>query len=91
MSDALPLPEGWKPVERPPSLFRRFEFASYSETRIFLDRLAALSAQTGLYPDLGFSTKHVNVTLHAPEGGLAGASEIDFASQASALVDPEPT
>ena len=35
-------PEGWKTVEQPPSLFRRFEFDSYAATRAFLDRLAAL-------------------------------------------------
>ena len=47
---ATPLADGWQRVERPPSLFRRFTFASYAHTRAFLDRLAALSEETGLYP-----------------------------------------
>ncbi len=62
MFATLPLPEGWKSVQHPPSLFRRFQFASYRDTRAFLDRLAALSEETGLYPDLGFGPTHVNVT-----------------------------
>ena len=43
--------EGWTEVERPSSLYRRFEFADYSETRAFLNRLAGLSKETGLDPD----------------------------------------
>jgi pterin-4a-carbinolamine dehydratase len=86
MSSALALPKGWKPVEHPPSLFRRFEFASYAETRAFLDHLADLSKQTGIYPDLGFGRTHVNVTLHGTDGGPPGAGEVDFASRAAAAV-----
>jgi 4a-hydroxytetrahydrobiopterin dehydratase len=81
----LPLPEGWRLVERPPSLFRRFEFASYRDTRAFLDRLAGLSEQVGLYPDLGFGNTHVNVTVHAKDGHLPGADEVDFATSTTAL------
>ncbi len=87
MHDTLPLPqpEGWRRVERPPSLFRRFEFKSYSETRAFLDRLAELSEETDLYPDLGFGPKHVNVTIHGTGGGPLGAGEAEFASRAAEL------
>lgn len=87
MTSALALPKGWKPVEHPPSLFRRFEFANYEETRAFLDHLAQLSKYTGIYPDLGFGKTHVNVTLHSANGGPPGATELDFASQAAAPVD----
>jgi len=79
------LPEGWTSVARPPSLFRRFQFESYAHTRAFLDRLAALSEQTGCYPDLGFGTTYVNVTLHAAEGGAPSAELLDFAARAAAL------
>ena len=79
------LPQGWKSVERPPSLFRRFEFSSYGDTRAFLDRLAALSEETGLYPDLGFGTTHVNVTVYRSGGGQPGPAEFDFAARAAAL------
>jgi len=81
----LPLPEGWKSVEHPPSLFRRFQFASYRDTRAFLERLAGLSKETGLYPDLGFGTTHVNVTVYGPNGGAPGTHEVDFAVRAGAL------
>jgi pterin-4a-carbinolamine dehydratase len=88
MSASLPLPEGWKSVEHPPSLFRRFQFASYRETRAFLDRLAALSEETGLYPDLGFGPTHANVTVYGPNGGPPGMEAVDFAARAAALAYP---
>ena len=37
-----------------------------------LDRLAELSARTGVYPDLGFGKTHVNVTIYGPGGGVPG-------------------
>jgi pterin-4a-carbinolamine dehydratase len=85
MSAALSLPEGWKAVQTPPSLFRRFEFKSYAETRAFLERLSALSQETGLYPDLGFGTTYVNVTVYGTDGGMPGSRELEFASRAAAL------
>jgi pterin-4a-carbinolamine dehydratase len=75
-------------VQNPPSLFRRFEFASYGETRAYLDRLAALSQETGLYPDLGFGPTHVNVTVYGADGKAPGAKEIEFAGKAAALALP---
>jgi len=79
------VPEGWREVPTPPSLFRRFQFDSYRDTRAFLERLAGLSKETGLYPDLGFGTTHVNVTVYGADGRAPGANEIDFASRAAAL------
>jgi pterin-4a-carbinolamine dehydratase len=76
--------EGWQRVERPPSLFRRYQFVSYRDTRAFLDLLADLSAETGLYPDIGFGTTYVNVTVHSSHGGATRA-EVDFANRAAAL------
>jgi pterin-4a-carbinolamine dehydratase len=84
-NDAVALPEGWRVIDRPPSLFRRFQFESYRETRVFLDRLAALSAETGLYPDLGFGTKHVNVTICGDNGSPPGTEQTEFASRAAGL------
>lgn len=81
-------PEGWTAVERPPSLYRRFEFPAYAETRAFLDRLAALSNDTGLYPDLSFSRTYVNVTVHGPDAGV-GAEERTFAARVETIVPIE--
>jgi 4a-hydroxytetrahydrobiopterin dehydratase len=78
-------PEGWTEVERPPSLHRRFEFAAYPETRAFLDRLAGLSKETGLYPDLSFTSTHVNVTVYGPDGATVGDEEREFAAGADAI------
>jgi pterin-4a-carbinolamine dehydratase len=88
MFATLSLPEGWRAVPTPPSLFRRFQFDCYRDTRAFLERLAALSEETGLYPDLGFGTTHVNVTLYGTDGRQLGATEVDFAIRAAALAFP---
>ena len=82
-------PEGWTEVERPPSLHRRFEFAAYPETRAFLDRLASLSKETGLYPDLSFAGTYVNVTVSNPAGAAVGAEEREFAARAEAIAPVE--
>jgi pterin-4a-carbinolamine dehydratase len=88
MAATLALPEGWRAVPSPPSLFRRFQFDCYRDTRAFLERLAALSEETGLYPDLGFGTTHVNVTLYGKDGRAPEAAEIEFAGRAAALAFP---
>ena len=81
-------PEGWTEVERPPSLYRRFEFAAYSETRAFLERLAGLSKETGLYPDLSFSRTYVNVTVHG-SGPVVDTAERTFAARVESIVPVE--
>jgi pterin-4a-carbinolamine dehydratase len=88
MFATLSLPEGWKAVQTPPSLFRRFEFTSYHDTRGFLERLGALSKETGLYPDLGFGKTYVNVTVYGKDGEHPGSHEIEFASRAATLALP---
>lgn len=78
-------PEGWTEVEKPSSLYHRFEFAAYSETRAFLDRLARLSKETGLYPDLSFGRTYVNVTVYGSGGAAVDAAAREFAARAEAL------
>ncbi len=82
-------PEGWTEVERPPSLHRRFEFAAYAETRAFLERLAGLSKETGLYPDLSFTRTHVNVTVYGSDGAAVDAEAREFAARAEAIATVE--
>lgn len=77
--------EGWTEVEQPSSLHRRFEFSAYPQTRAFLDRLAGLSKETGLYPDLSFSRTYVNVTVYGPGGSPVDAQARAFAASAEAL------
>jgi 4a-hydroxytetrahydrobiopterin dehydratase len=89
MTTAPRWPEGWTEVERPPSLYRRFEFADYSETRAFLDQLAGLSKETGLYPDLSFTRTHVTVTVHGSGGATVDAEEREFAARAEAIATLE--
>lgn len=77
--------DGWKQIKRPPSLFRRFEFVTYADTRAFLDRLAGLSDETGLFPDLGFGSTYVNVTVYGAGGEVPAAAESEFARRVAAL------
>lgn len=77
-SPVVPVP-GWEVRERPPMLFRRFEFDSYTATRTFLDALEALSKEQGYYPDLSFATKHVNVTVQARDGKALAPIDYEFA------------
>ena len=78
-------PEGWTEVERPALLYRRFEFEAYDEARAFLDRLAGLSKETGLYPDLSFGLTHVKVTVYGSDGVVLDAPARDFVARAQAL------
>ncbi len=80
------VPEGWEARGKPPTLFRRFGFERYGETRAFLDGLAALSEETGLHPqNVNFGTTYVNITLEAAEGGQLGEAELGFAARINAL------
>ena len=77
----------WKERDRPASLSRRFTFASYGENRDFLDRVAALSEQTGIHPDISFGRDYANLTVNAAEGGTLSDAERDFARTVDTLVD----
>lgn len=88
VSEDMNVPEGWRHHERPAHLFRRFEFGTYGDTRAFLDRLAALSEETGYYPDIGFGKTHANITIHARDAVAIGAQDVDFARRVSGLEQP---
>lgn len=82
-------PEGWELRGRPLALFRRFEFGSYRETRLFLDGLADLSEETGMHPqNISFGTTYANITLEAPDGGEPGQEEYALAARINALSGP---
>ncbi|MDO8275217.1 MAG: 4a-hydroxytetrahydrobiopterin dehydratase [Serpentinimonas sp.] len=82
---ALSAAPGWQWSERPPSLFRRFQFGSYGQTRQFLDRLAEQSAALGVEPqNINFGTTYVNVTISAIGPNLS-ESECRLAAELSRL------
>lgn len=76
---------GWEARDKPPLLFRRFEFEGYSATRAFLDALEGLSKELGYYPDLGFASKYVNVTIQARDGTALAPADYEFATRITAL------
>lgn len=85
----MEVPDGWELRARPPALFHRFEFGSYSETRAFLDALAELSEEMGVHPqNINFGTTYANITLETADGGEPGAGEYELAARISALRGP---
>ena len=77
-------PSGWQERQKPGAMMRRYDFASYAETRTFLDHLTQLSERTGYFPDLSFAKTHVSVSVAAREETL-GPAEYSFAEQVDAL------
>ncbi len=80
------LVEGWEARAKPATLFRRFTFERYSETRVFLDGLAALSEEAGLHPDnINFASTYVNVTLESGDSSAMSEAELGLARRINAL------
>lgn len=82
--DTNPVPD-WQRQDLPPILTRRFEFESYAETRSFLDGIARLSEEAGLYPNLSFGKTYVSVTIDA-DGKKIGPDLIALAQKIDLLV-----
>ncbi|MEZ5449005.1 MAG: 4a-hydroxytetrahydrobiopterin dehydratase [Thiolinea sp.] len=83
-------PAHWDMQKLPVGMSRRFEFASYEETRKFLDDLADLSERLGYYPSLNFNRTQVTVRIQAEDQDL-GQIEYDFARETDALLSPPQT
>lgn len=79
-------PEGWEERGKPATLFRRFEFERYAQTRDFLDALAALTEVSGIHPqNINFGSKYVNLTLQAETGEGVTGVERELAVRINAL------
>ena len=81
--------DGWVERSRPPSLERRFSFSGYPETREFLERLAELSEQESVYPNLSFGRDYVNVTIQPATETATELDEVNrrFSRLVTALVE----
>jgi pterin-4a-carbinolamine dehydratase len=78
-----PIPH-WVRQNLPPMLSRRFEFATYAETRTFLDNVAKLAEEAKHYPNLSFGKTYVSVTIDE-DGKEIGAATIALAQKIDAL------
>ena len=58
----------WQERARPVRLERRYEFKDYNTLRDFLDKAAELSEEINLFPDMGFGSNYVNLTIHLEDG-----------------------
>lgn len=81
--DFNPIP-GWQRQDLPPMLTRRFEFESYGMTRQFLDAVAKLAEEAGLYPNLSFGKTYVSVTIDA-DGKKIGPDAVSLAQKIDGL------
>ena len=82
--DSNPIP-GWQRQDLPPILSRRFEFATYPETRSFLDGVAKLAEEAKHYPNLSFGKTYVSVTLDE-DGKKISPETVALAQKIDALV-----
>jgi pterin-4a-carbinolamine dehydratase len=83
----IPESGAWRRRERPLRLDRRLEFPDYAATQAFLDASAALSEETGIYPNLSFGRTYANLTLFADETtGELTQELMGFAERLDALV-----
>jgi len=69
----------------PPPLNWRFEFATYSATREFLDLLADMSKRDDYYPNINFGKTYVNVSIDAEGQASLGAKADAFIEEMKAL------
>lgn len=79
----------WKQRSRPNRLEGRFEFASYEETRDFLDKLGVFTEKANKFPDISFGRTYVNITVRSEnEDDTAELTdaEFNFASDIDALI-----
>ena len=79
--------EGWK--RRSNKLTKDFEFASFRDSIVFVNRVATLADQLDHHPDIDIRYTTVTLTLTTHDAGgitekdLALAAQIDFATSAS--------
>jgi len=81
--DPIPL---WQRQNLPPMLSRRFEFASYAETRRFLDGVAKVAEEAKLHPSLSFGKTYASVSIDA-DGQPIGPEVYALAQLIDALVE----
>lgn len=86
MTNASNDQDAWTERERPATLSKRFTFASYAENRDFLDRVAELSEETGIHPDISFGRDYANLSVHPAEGEALTEAERDFTRSVDAIV-----
>ena len=76
----------WETRGKNQTLFRRFNFERYAQTRDFMDALSELAQADGVHPqNINFSSTYVNVTLDPTDSGLANHS---LAQRIDALYKP---
>ena len=71
-----------------PTLNWRFEFASYGQTRAFLDQLAEMSKRENFYPNINFAKTYVNVSMDAEGQTELGEKKDSFVREMEQYAKP---
>lgn len=87
MSDAKTVNADMTASQEPiAALNQRFDFASYAETRQFLDQLADLSKREDYYPNINFGKTYANVSIDGEGQAVLRERNSGFISEMHALV-----
>ncbi|MDA8327638.1 MAG: hypothetical protein M0Z83_01555 [Betaproteobacteria bacterium] len=69
-----------------PTMNKRFDFNSYTETRKFLDELAELSKREDYYPNINFGKNYANVSIDGEGLAVLNERNSSFIDDMHALV-----
>ena len=78
--------KGWK--RRSNKLVKDFEFGSFRDSIVFVNRVATLADKADHHPDIAIASKGVHLTLSTHKAGgitekdLSLAEQVDFATSA---------
>ncbi len=86
MSDAKTMNATTPSQEAVATLNQRFDFASYAETRQFLDQLADLSKREDYYPNINFGKTYANVSIDSEGQAVLRERNSGFIGEMRALV-----
>lgn len=73
--------------ERIASLNLRFDFASYADTRRFLDQMADLSKREDYYPDVSFGKTYANISIDGDGQTALQQRNSNFINEMKALAE----
>ena len=76
-------------TERQKPVNKRYEFASYAETRDFLDQMADLSKREDYYPNVSFGKTYVNISIDDEGQTALQQRKSTFIADMDALASPK--
>ena len=79
IQDWLEKRPGWK--VKKDCLMKEFEFKSFRDTIVFVNRIASLADESGNRPDIDIRNEMVRLSLKSSKGGSITQNELDLAQR----------